>query len=88
MIPPTPAGSPVSAVAWSDLQLQQVPDNLLRNETFLADGVSLPHHRLTDATILEPPQLRFLPPEGPEVQGLRGDIGQDRSGTWVTAGAR
>lgn len=42
-----------SAAAQRDLQFQQVPDNLLRNETFLADGAGLPHHCLTDSAILE-----------------------------------
>lgn len=47
---------PTSA-AQCNLQLQQVPDDLLRDEALLADSAGLPHHSLTDAPILEPTQL-------------------------------
>lgn len=43
--------------AQCNLQLQQVPDDLSRNEALLVDSASLPHHSFTDAAILEPTQL-------------------------------
>lgn len=46
-----------TAVAQCYLQLQQVPDDLLRNEALLVDSAGLPHHSLTDTAILEPSQL-------------------------------
>lgn len=75
-----------TAAAQCNLQLQQVPDDLLRNETLLADCAGLPHHGLTDAAILEPTQLRLLSPEGPELQGLWGDIDQAIPRTQVISG--
>lgn len=48
---------PTQLQGQCNLQLQQVPDNLLRNEAFLVGSVGLPHHCLADAAILEPPQL-------------------------------
>lgn len=75
-----------TATAQCNLQLQQVPDDLLRNEALLAGSAGLPHHSLTDAAILEPTQLRLLSPERPELQGLWRDIDHASTGTQVISG--